>query len=110
MKVIEPCGASRSDQEQIECVAKILVGTNLIRVKYVSPQFAVERMGESHAGYDIVLKGVELSSSSHALAVLWWMEGTSEGLSFVVDPDEQFYADERLDLVDVSRATQWSPF
>lgn len=39
---------------------------------------------------------------------MWWMEGVKEGLGFVVDPDEQFYDDEALQLVDVTSENRWA--
>jgi len=109
MKIIEPCAASASDRAQIERAAGILTGVDLKTIRYISPQFATSQAGNSYVGFDTVLKGVELSSASHVLVAMWWMEGAVEGLGFVLDPDEQFYADEGLHIVDVSRETQWAP-
>lgn len=109
MKIIEPWSASESDRNQIERAAGALIGMYLTTIKYISPHFSTPRAGNSYAGFDTVLKGVELSSSSHALVAMWWMEGVKEGLGFVVDPDEQFYDDEGLQVVDVTHETQWAP-
>lgn len=107
MKVIEPWPESEVDLGQVrECLG--LVGASLERVRYVGSEFTVPELYSSHAGFDTVLKGVELTCSSHVVAVMWMMEGVKEGLGFVLDPDRQFYEDESLRIVDVSHVRQWA--
>jgi hypothetical protein len=83
-----------------------MVGANLTRVRYIFPRFSSQLI--SYDGFDTVLKGVELSSSKGVVAAMWWMEGVKEGLGFVVDPDEQLYEDEALQLVDVTAEDRWA--
>jgi hypothetical protein len=104
MKIIEPWSASEAER-----AASILIGADLTTIRYISPQFSTPPVVTSYIGFDTVLKGVELSSPSHILVVMWWMEGVREGLGFVVDPDQQFYADEGMHVVDASHEAQWVP-
>jgi len=107
MRIVEPCAASESNRTEIEHAAGAMVGTNLTAVRYIYPRFSSPQL-TSHDGFDTVLKGVELSSPNHVLVAMWWMEGVREGLGFIVDPDEQFYDDEALQLVDVTSENRWT--
>jgi len=107
MNIIEPCAAGESDRREIEHAARTMVGSSITAVRYIFPEFSSPQL-TSYDGFDTVLKGVELSSPRHVIAAMWWMEGVKEGLHFVVDPYEEFYDDESLQLLDVTSESQWA--
>lgn len=109
MKIIKPWPDNKADLREIEQAASILVGAQLMSVRYVFPQFSPSLTGNSYKGFDTVPKGVELCSPGHVLVVLWWMEGIREGLGFVTDPDGQFYDDEELRVAGLPSDAPWAP-
>ena len=109
MKIIEPWPDSEFGKRRVNEAVSVLFGMPLVGVRYFGSEFAAPALSSSHSGFDTVLKGVELTCSSHRLNVMWMIEGVREGLGFVVDPDQQFYEDEGLRAVDVSSELHWVP-
>lgn len=107
MKLIEPWSDSEFSMRRIQEVLNILVGKSLVRVRYAASKLAVPELYSSYTGFDTVLKGVELASSSELVTVMWMMDGVREGLGFALDPDQQFYEDENLHTLDLSNEPRW---
>jgi hypothetical protein len=108
MKLVEPWSDSEFSMGRIRAVLSVLVGKSLKRVRYAASEFAIPEVYSSYTGFDIVLKGVELTTSSEVVTVMWMMDGVREGLGFVLDPDEQFYEDENLHTLDMSNEPRWT--
>jgi hypothetical protein len=108
MKIIEPWLDNEFSMSRIKEALRVLAGEPLGRIRYVGSGFDVPELYSPYAGFDTVLKGVELTNSSHVVTVMWMMEGVREGLGFVLDPEEEFYEDESLHVIDVSHAPRWT--
>jgi len=69
MKLIEPW-APEAARHSIGQVAETVIGSPLTAVRYISPQLALPDRFTSFTGFDVVLKGAELSSPGHKVAIL----------------------------------------
>lgn len=109
MKIVEPWSDSEFSMSRIQEALNILVGQSLVGVRYAASKFLDSELYSSYTGFDTVLKGVELASTSEPITVMWMMEGVREGLGFVLDPDQQFYEDESLRTLNLSNEPRWTP-
>jgi hypothetical protein len=109
MTKIEPATLNGSDDPRLTALSAMLVGERLVSASYCVPAgVRWENYGDMEYVHEVDM-GVELvTESGLVLGLSWSTPGREEGLSLGLDRRGECPSNELIDLVDVSRLSEWS--